>query len=221
MPTPCPAHQRSTGTGDGPLGGGGAHGSVGKRGAELPLGGAEVAGGHGQQAVCHSGAAQAGPNTQRLGHGAAGPEQPRKGQAQRPGRIARSRALGLQVSGQQEAHVLFGGVGFFQAEPRRLQLQLRFSGLPAGLPEAVVAVQFIELCRQRAFALLFAADAGVCGDDRRFWEDQGITPAGRHEKIPLSGLFFFGICAIIALVRYSAPSALPENCNFCIPAGVL
>jgi hypothetical protein len=112
-------------------------------------------------------------------------------------------------------------VGFFQAEPCRLQLQLRFSGLPAGLPEAVVAVQLIELCRQRAFALLFAADAGVCGDDRRFWEDQGVTPAGRHEKIPLSGLFFFGICAIIALVRYSAPSALPENCNFCTPAGVL
>ena len=103
-----------------PLGGGGAYGSVGKRGAELPLGGAEVAGGHGQQAVCHSGAAQAGPNTQRLGHGAAGPEQPCKGQAQSPGRIARSRALGLQVSGQQEAHILFGGVGFFQAEPRRL-----------------------------------------------------------------------------------------------------
>ncbi len=43
-----------------------------------------------------------------------------QGQAQRPGRIARSRALGLQVSGQQEAHILFGGVGFFQAEPRRL-----------------------------------------------------------------------------------------------------
>ena len=79
-----------------------------------------MAGGHGQQVLRRPAAAQRRAQRQRLGHGAAGPEQPSKGQAQRPGRIARSRALGLQVSGQQEAHILFGGVGFFQAEPCRL-----------------------------------------------------------------------------------------------------
>ncbi len=172
-----------------PLGGGGAHGSVGKRGAELPLGGAEVAGGHGQQAVCHSGAAQAGPNTQRLGHGAAGPEHPRKGQAQRPQRIAGSGALGLQVSGQHEADILFGGVGFFQAEPRRPHCNCVSAASQLRCP-AGCRWQLIEPCRQRAFALLFAADARVCGDDRRGGEQQGIAPASAMKNFPLSGLFF-------------------------------
>lgn len=110
-PAPCPAGRSRADTVA-------VHWAVGVRSVESGVRNCRsavrmVAGGHGQQAVCHSGAAQAGPNTQRLGHGAAGPEQPCKGQAQAR-RIARSCALGLRVSGQQEAHILFGGVGFFR-----------------------------------------------------------------------------------------------------------
>ena len=43
-----------------------------------------------------------------------------------------------------------------------------------------------------AFALLFAADAGVCGDDRRFWEDQGVTPRVAMKKSPFQGCFSLG-----------------------------
>ena len=141
------------------------------------------------------------------------PRTARKGQAQRPGRIARGRALGLQVSGQQEAYVLFGGVGFFRQSRAVCNCSCVSAASQLACPEAVVTVQLIELCRQRAFALLLppmqacAAMTGGFGKIR-------VSPRRVAMKNPLSGLFFFGICAIIALVRYSAPSALPGNCNF-------
>ena len=211
MPTPCPAEQAGSCRRGSPLGGGGAHGSVGKRGAELPLGGAEVAGGHGQQAVCHSGAAQAGPNAQRLGHGAAGPEQPHKRQVQLPQGVAGRRALGLQVPGQHQADLLFRGVGLFQAEAGRPQLQNFFRRLPVGLPAVVVREQLVKLRGQRALALFFAAHRRVGRDHGHPLKQKGIAAPCCHGFFLLWGLILSDFCGIlyarrgIAIFSASAP----------------
>ena len=66
------------------------------------------------------------------------PEQPRKGHAQLPQRVAGGGALRLQVPCQRKVHPLCGQSRFLQAEPCRPQLQLLFGGLPAALSQPVV-----------------------------------------------------------------------------------
>jgi len=140
-----------------------------------------MAGGHGQQVLRRPAAAQRRAQRQRLGHGAARPEQPRKGHAQLPQRVAGGGALRLQVPRQRKVYPLCGQRRFLQAEPCRPQLQLLFGGLPAALSQPVVGGQFVKARRQRAIALFFAAHRRLCGDDRRGMEQQGIAPALCHK----------------------------------------
>ena len=196
-PLPGGAQQTGPGGGGRPLGGRGADGSIAQRGAELAFSGAEMAGCHGQQAVSQPGRAERSPKPQRFGHGAAGPEQPRIGDAQRPHGVIGGRALGLQVSGQSQTDLFLSGLCFFQAEPRRPQLQLGLGGFPAGLAEPVVGAQCIEARRKGAFPLFFAAHRRMGRDDGRSLEDQGVAAPGRHEKFLLSGMFFCGFCGIL------------------------
>ena len=141
-----------------------------------------MAGGHSQQVLRRPAAAQRRAQRQRLGHGAARPEQPRKGHAQLPQCIAGGGALRLQVPCQRKIHPLGGQRRFLQAEPCRPQLQLLFGGFPAALSQPVVGGQFIKARRQRAIALFFAAHRRLCGDDRRGMEQQGIAPTLCHKK---------------------------------------
>ena len=181
-PLPCRTQQAAPGGGSRPLRSRGAHRAVTQRGAELTLCRAEMAGGHGQQVLCRAAAAQCRAQRQRLGHGAARAEQPRKGHAQLPQRVAGGGALRLQVPCQRKVHPLCGQSRLLQAEPRRPQLQLLFGGFPAALSQPVVGGQFIKARRQRAIALFFAANRRLCGDDRRGVEQQGIAPTLCHKK---------------------------------------
>ena len=181
-PLPCRTQQAAPGGGSRPLRGRGAHRAVTQRGAELTFCRAEMAGGHGQQVLCRAAAAQCRAQRQRLGHGAARAEQPRKGHTQLPQRVAGGRALRLQIPCQRKVHPLCGQRRLLQAEPCRPQLQLLFGGFPAALSQPVVGGQFIKARRQRAIALFFAANRRLCGDDRRGMEQQGIAPTLCHKK---------------------------------------
>ena len=94
-PLPCRTQQAAPGGGGRPLRGRGAHRAIAQRGAELTFCRAEMAGGHGQQILRRPAAAQRRAQRQRLRHGAARPEQPRKGHAQLPQRVAGGGALRL------------------------------------------------------------------------------------------------------------------------------
>ena len=166
-PLPCRAQQTAPGGGSRPLGGRGAHRAVTQWGAELTLCRAEMTGSHRQQVLRRAAAAQCRAQRQRLGHGAARAEQPRKGHAQFPQRVAGGGALRLQISRQRKVHLLCGQASLLQAEPRRPQLQLLFGGFPAALSQPIVGGQFVKARCQRALALFFAARRRLCGDDRR------------------------------------------------------
>ena len=90
-----------------------------------------MAGGHGQHPLRHPAGTEGGPQPQGLGHGAAGPEQPRKGDVQLPHGVVGGGALGLQVPCQGQVHRTLIGPRLFQAEPGRPELQGLFGGLPA------------------------------------------------------------------------------------------
>ena len=210
MPTPCPAgwsrqHPAAV------AGRGRADGTIAQRRAELPLRRAEMAGRHGQQAVGKARAAKRGPQPQRLGHGAAGPEQPHKGQVQLPQGVAGRRALGLQVPGQHQADLLFRGVGLFQAEAGRPQLQNFFRRLPVGLPAVVVREQLVKLRGQRALTLFFAAHRRVGRDHGHPLKQKGIAAPCCHWFFLLWGLILSDFCGIlyarrgIAIFSASAP----------------
>ena len=184
-PLPCRTQQAAPGGGSRPLGGRGAHRAVTQWGAELTLCRAEMTGSHGQQVLRRPAAAQRRAQRQRLRHGAARPEQPRKGHAQFPQRVAGGGALRLQISRQRKVHLLCGQASLLQAEPRRPQLQLLFGGFPAALSQPIVGGQFVKARCQRALALFFAARRRLCGDDRRGMEQQGIAPALCHKKFLL------------------------------------
>ena len=184
-PLPCRAQQTAPGGGSRPLGGRGAHRAVTQWGAELTLCRAEMTGGHRQQVLRRPAAAQRRAQRQRLRHGAARPEQPCKGHAQFPQRVAGGSALRLQVPCQRKVYPLSGQRRLLQAAPRCPQLQLLFGGFPAALSQPVVGGQFVKARRQRALALFFAACRRLCGDDRRGMEQQGIAPALCHKKFLL------------------------------------
>ena len=166
----------------GPLGGGGAYSAVAQRGAELPLGGTEMAGRHGQQVLRRPGGAQRSPQTQCFRHGTAGPEHPGKGYTQLPHGITGGRTLGLQVPCQHQPDLFFGQLRLLQAEPGRPQLQVFFRCLPAALAEPVVTAQLIKGCSQRAFPLLFAAHRRLRSDHGRRAEQQCVAASLCHEQ---------------------------------------
>lgn len=166
-----------------------ADGPVAQRGAELPLGGAEVPRGHGQNPAGHPAGAEGGPQPQGLRHGAAGPEQPRVGDAQLPHGVAGGGALGLQVPRQGQADRVLGGMALLEAEPGRPQLQGPLGGLPVVLAEEVVPAQLVKSAGQGAFALFFAPHRRVGRKDRRRGKKQGVPlPQGSlHPQSLLSG----------------------------------
>ena len=172
----------ASGSGGSPLGRGRAHRAVAQRRTELPLCRAEVAGSHGQQIARSTAFAQSSAQRKALGHGAAGPEQPGKGHAQLPHGIAGCRALGLQIPGKGQLHLFLRKRRLLQAQPRGAQLQVFFRSFPAGLAKAVVCAQLVELCRQRAFALFFAAHRCTRSDHRQCLEQQGIPAPDRHRQ---------------------------------------
>ena len=102
--------------------------------------------------------------------------------AQLPHGIAGCRALGLQIPGKGQLHLFLRKRRLLQAQPRGAQLQVFFRSFPAGLAKAVVCAQLVELCRQRAFALFFAAHRCTRSDHRQCLEQQGIPAPDRHRQ---------------------------------------
>ena len=80
------------------------------------------------------------------------------------------------------AHLFLRKRRLLQAQPRGAQLQVFFRSFPAGLAKAVVCAQLVELCRQRAFALFFAAHRCTRSDHRQCLEQQGIPAPDRHRQ---------------------------------------
>ena len=148
--------------------------------------------------------AQAGPQPQRLGHGAARAKHPGKGNAQLPQGVVRGRTLRLQVARQHKADLFFRRVCFFQAELCRPEQELRLRCLPAGLPQPVVRRQFVEACRQRPFPLFFSAHCRIGCNDRLFCKAKGVSVPCRHPDFLLSGLIFSAVCVILFFCRDAA-----------------
>ena len=98
--------------------------------------------------------------------------------------VARTRsALALDFDPRSRTRAELAALEITDAMAARgAQLQVFFRSFPAGLAKAVVCAQLVELCRQRAFALFFAAHRCTRSDHRQCLEQQGIPAPDRHRQ---------------------------------------
>lgn len=176
----------------GPLRRRGALAAVLERRAELPLRRAEVRGGHGAGVVCRAALHRDRSHQQRLRHRGARAVLPEKGDVHLAQAEGARDALVQQVAGEDHTDVAFFEPGLADRERGRLRLQHAFRLFPALLREVGVEEGLVEVARERALGLLFAADRRVPENPRAALKENRIFAEPFHEALTLS----CKICAV-------------------------
>ena len=174
----------AAGGGGRPLGRGGPLAAVGHRHTVLPLGGAEVGGGHGRRPAGKAAVNKQRRQGQGLPHGGAGAVQPVEGNAEVPQAEGGAHALVQKVSRQNIVQVSGLEARLIQsaAQSPLLHGGLRF--FPGRLSEKGILAQLVKAAAKGALALEFPADAGAGADGGGM--GQGHGPAAHTLQIHIA-----------------------------------
>ena len=166
--------QCSAGSGDSPLGGGGALPAITEGEPVLPFGGCEMGGCLGHNLVRKTAAYHHGCGQQAFCHGGTGTIKAKVwniliAQAER-----RADALVQQISGKHQVEVGLFHAGLFCQLLQRQLLAALFGLLPGFLAEKGVLGGDVECVGQGSFRLFFARHTGPCPDDRKLGKGETL-----------------------------------------------